>query len=57
MKKFEKEIKEQMNKIDKKSWDTEGWHGDADDLLCKVLDKLGYKFLTEWFNSHDKWYA
>lgn len=57
MKKFEKEIKEKMKEIDKKSWDTEGWHGDADDLLCEVLDKLGYKFLTEWFNSHDKWYA
>ena len=55
---FEDEIKQTMQKIDNKyNKDVEAWHGEADDLLCEILDKLGYGFVTEWFNNHPKWYA
>jgi len=31
-------------------------HLDADDLLCELLDKLGYAEITEVFIKLEKWY-
>jgi len=37
--------------------DTEVAHGDADDLLCEFLRKLGYNELVEKYLEVNKWYA
>lgn len=37
--------------------DTEAAHGDADDLLCEFLRKLGYNELVEKYLEVNKWYA
>lgn len=37
--------------------DTEIAHGKADDLLCEMLNKMGYLKITKLFNRLDKWYA
>lgn len=37
--------------------DVEKAHGDADDLLCEVLRKLGFDGLVNVFNCVEKWYA
>lgn len=46
-----------MREIAKNSGDTEMAHGDADDLLCKVLTQLGYGEGVKIFEEMDKWYA
>lgn len=45
-----------MKKIAKNT-DTEGAHGEADDLLCEVLSNLGYEKLVAAYQSFGKWYA
>ena len=37
--------------------DTESIHDYADDLLCRVLQSLGYEQLVEDFHQIKKWYA
>ncbi len=37
--------------------DTELDHAEADDLLCEVLDSLGYAELVSRFRAMEKWYA
>jgi len=37
--------------------DTECAHGNADDILCELLEKLGYKEVVEKYNEVSKWYA
>ncbi len=37
--------------------DIEAAHGKADDILCEVLDKLGYTEIVELYNGIEKWYA
>ncbi len=37
--------------------DREKAHGDADDVLCGRLLKLGEDELVEKYNSFKKWYA
>ena len=37
--------------------DTEISHGDADDLMCSVLEFWGYKEGVKIFKEMDKWYA
>lgn len=37
--------------------DTEGAHSDADCVLCKLLNDLGYNDVVEAYNLIDKWYA
>ncbi len=37
--------------------DREGQHMDADDLMCELLESLGYKEGVEIFRQADKWYA
>jgi hypothetical protein len=39
------------------SGDPEAAHGNADDLLCKVLTELGYGEGVKVFEGMDKWYA
>ena len=38
-------------------YDTEEAHGDADDLMCKLLKALGYRDGVEVYEGMDKWYA
>ena len=37
--------------------DTECAHVAADDILCELLEKLGYKEVVEKYNEVSKWYA
>ena len=37
--------------------DIEAAHSKADDILCEVLDKLGYTEIVELYNGIEKWYA
>jgi hypothetical protein len=39
------------------SGDTEAAHCDADGVLCKLLEALGYGDVTEEWAKVDKWYA
>jgi len=38
-------------------YEPEGGHSYADDILCELLDELGYSEITGIFNSMTKWYA
>lgn len=37
--------------------DIESAHGDADDILCKILIDLGYPQIVEAYRRVPKWYA
>jgi hypothetical protein len=37
--------------------DQEGRHGDADELMCRVLESLGYSEGVTIFREMNKWYA
>ena len=37
--------------------DTECAHCNADDILCELLEKLGYKEVVVKYNEVSKWYA
>ena len=37
--------------------DTEVAHGCADDILCELLQTLGYTEIVDAFRSIEKWYA
>ncbi len=39
------------------NWDVEEAHCDADDLLCDLLEALGYSKTVEAFRALEKWYA
>ena len=54
--KLQKEFIEKMQACVENS-DTECAHADADDLLCELLTKLGYKDLVEKYHEVHKWYA
>lgn len=51
------EFEERMKEIKNKNYDTEGCHIDMDDLMCKVLCRLGYSKGIEVYNDTGKWYA
>ncbi len=38
-------------------YDTESSHSKLDDLLCDVLDSLGYEALVKVYKDADKWYS
>ena len=40
-----------------KNPDIEGGHARADDLMCSLLESLGYKEGIRVFTRMDKWYA
>jgi hypothetical protein len=37
--------------------DAEVAHGEADDVLCKLLAALGYQDVVDEWEKVDKWYA
>ena len=37
--------------------DIEDAHIEADQILCDILDMLGYHDIVEAYNSIEKWYA
>jgi len=51
-------FKEEMLKIKASSEkDPEAAHGDADDLMCKVLRQLGYASGIDVFDNRTAWYS
>lgn len=53
-----REFEERMAKISNdRSLDEESMHMDADELMIKVLNSLGYSAGTKIFEGMDKWYA
>ena len=54
-KEIEKEAIERIQEAEK--LDCEEYHVRADDVLCEVLEKLGFKALVERYDSKSKWYA
>ena len=38
-------------------FDAEGFHVEADDLMCEILESLGYKEGIEIFKNTEKWYS
>lgn len=54
-KEIEKEAIERISEAEK--LDREEYHIGADDILCDVLEKLGFKALVDRYNSESKWYA
>lgn len=55
----EKEREEYINKLKKlqKDGDIEYAHSAADNVLCEILEKLGYRDITMQYYKIDKWYA
>lgn len=41
----------------KESDDCELAHEEADDLLCEILESLGYKEVVKAYDDIEKWYA
>jgi hypothetical protein len=37
--------------------DTECAHGEADNILCELLTRLGYNDVVTAYEAVDKWYA
>lgn len=37
--------------------DTETAHGSADNILCDLLESLGFEDVVTEYNKVDKWYA
>jgi len=51
-------FEDEMIRISKiPGYDPEGKHGRADDLMCKVLDSLGYGAGVKIFQDMEKWYS
>ena len=50
-------VARKMSDIAAKPYDLERAHGNADDLLCEVLEACGYGEAVEIFRNMDKWYA
>lgn len=44
-------------KKEQQSGDTEDAHLNADDILCKLLKKLGFSNVVDEYIKVDKWYA
>lgn len=51
-----KEIKEKLKKL-QQSDDVELSHYEADQIICKLLDNLGYTDIVKEYNKISKWYA
>ncbi len=52
------EFYQKMLKIkEDKEYDKEGVHREMDDLVCEVLESLGYEKGINVFNDTDKWYS
>ena len=55
----EKEQQEYINRLRElqKDGDIECAHSAADNVLCEVLEKLGYGSIVKEYSKIDKWYA
>lgn len=56
---YERLAKEAISKLKacQANIDAEAAHGDADDILCELLEAIGFvDVVTEW-EQVDKWYA
>ena len=51
------QFRDAMLKLANNQQDKEGRHCDMDDLLCAVLEELGYREGVRIFQDTDKWYA
>lgn len=51
------EFEEQMKEFAKHDDNREFMHQDMDDLMCDILEKLGYQKGVEIFRRTHKWYA
>jgi hypothetical protein len=51
-----KDFLTRMNELTEKG-DTEANHGQADAILCEVLDRLGYTELVVEYDKVEKWYG
>ena len=52
------EFLRRMNEIeDDNHLDTEQAHSEADELMCSLLETLGYDQGVKEFRSMDKWYS
>lgn len=58
-KKQKEEIAEAISQLKdlQESNDIESAHAEADDILCTVLEVLGYSELVEEYKKVEKWYA
>ena len=48
---------DQMRQLADGGYDPEGFHTNADNLLCSLLKNLGYTEGIKIFEMHTKWYA
>lgn len=55
--KYLNRMKEVKQKYEVEADDTEVAHCLADEVLCDLLESLGYVELVEEFNNLEKWYA
>lgn len=46
-----------MLRVEQKSGDIEAAHSNADDIICLLLEELGYSDVVEEYHKIDKWYA
>jgi len=44
-------------KVQAESRDYESAHSEADDILCELLNKLGFGAVVDEWNKVGKWYA
>jgi len=51
------EVFKQRMEVINENFDIEEAHGDADKLMCDLLDSLGYDGGVEIFRRMEKWYA
>ena len=55
---LEEEYLEKLKKIQDEYYDdTEAKHIYEDDLLCELLEKLGFNKIVSTYNDSNKWYA
>lgn len=61
-----KELLERLKNVTEKDYypgskypkgDAEEWHVEADNILCELLDCLGYHDFVEAFDEVPKWYT
>ena len=52
------EFADRMRQIAEDLWnDTEGRHAMADELMCELLEAMGYEEGIEIFDDMEKWYS
>ena len=52
------EFADRMRQIAEDTWnDAEGRHAMADELMCELLEALGYEEGIEIFDDMEKWYS